>query len=249
MKLKKALAAVFVLMMTAAGLYAQQAGQWTLGARVGMAFGFNETEDFFNYYRNRYPISDISMSKDKVKMNLNSVFYINRAFTGRFSLQVELNAMFNQGYDAEMSHPDDGAGDFSHRIMTYTSLDFPHLVRFSFLKNKPLSIGLMAGPHISLPLGRMQFWTEYRSQRNDKYGLSNKIDTFATFGFTAGLYGGCKIGPGRFMGDLRYIFDFNHVTMHQCGGWIGLTGGYEVRTFDIMKRRALLYTLGYEVSL
>jgi len=63
------------------------------------------------------------------------------------------------------------------------------------------------------------------------------IDTFATFGLTAGVFGGIPFGPGRFIGDMRFIFDFNT-----------LEAGDNGFTLEFMRRRALALTLGYEIS-
>ena len=260
MKVKKTLAAGLVLMMTAAGLYAQQAGQWTFGARAGMAFSFNETENFLDHFEERNGFKNTSsIAKDRMKMNFNAAFYVNRAVANWISFQAELNTMFNQGYSAEMYDPSyqaqyswQASVHSDERIMTYTSLDIPLLVRFNFLTKKTFGFGLMAGPHISIPLGRMEVWTEIaqsnQTTNRDRYeGDTYNIDTFATFGFTAGLYGGYRIGPGRFISDLRYIYDFNSLTMTFRG--IYHIGGFDTRSYDVMRRRALLLTLGYELSL
>jgi hypothetical protein len=107
----------------------------------------------------------------------------------------------------------------------YTSLDIPVLFKYSFL-TRPVVFGAMAGPHLSIPLGK---GTIADSEEKDKFN----IDTFATFGLTLGAFGGYPVGPGRIVGDLRFLFDFN---------------GLKDSDFTYMKRRALALTVGYEIS-
>jgi len=210
-----------ILMAGAAALSAQQAGQWTAGARLGAAFGFNDSMDMGNDFDE--PGHFVS---DEMLVNFNIAVYGAYAFTDRISVQAELNFMINQGYTKRVVYE-----DVVERLteVTYSSVDIPILLRFNFL-NSPSAFGILAGPHISIPLGRAQIIIDGTIEQVE-------IDSSATFGITAGLFGGVRLGPGRIMGDLRFIFDFNSSEERQME-----------ESLAFMRRRALLFTLGYEIS-
>jgi len=231
--MKKTFILLMVLMVSAGGLFAQQSGQWTSGGRLGMAFGFNNSADFGSLLRNE--VRDeifldtgiwipVSVS-DNMRMNFNFALYANHAFSDRLSLQAELNFMINQGYELELSV----LGISETVDIIYSSLDIPILVRYTLI-NSPLIFGIQGGPHISIPLGDGEI---------SGGGMSGNIPirTSATFGLTAGILAGHQVGSGRIIGDMRFLFDFNEVEAREFG-----------QTISFMQRRALLFTIGYEVS-
>jgi hypothetical protein len=58
-----------------------------------------------------------------------------------------------------------------------------------------------------------------------------------TFGAVAGIYAGYPLGPGRLIGDVRFLFDFNPLKSKQGGS-----------SNDFLTRRGLVFALGYEFS-
>jgi len=205
------------------GHFFRQDGPWTLGGRLGMAFGFNSSSDLGSAARDA--MAGLGSATDKMKINFNFAVYGNYSFTDRLAIQIELNGMINQGYKLELS-----AGGVSETVdISYSSLDIPILLKYNFIRNLWL-LGIQAGPHISIPVGKTDLSAPDQSGSID-------ISTAATFGLTAGLFGGYTVGPGRIIGDLRFIFDFNKVEGEQNG----------VKQAFIL-RRALLLTVGYEVS-
>jgi len=213
---------VLLLMPLAAGLYAQEAGQWTAGGRLGAAFGLHSSRDLGGHF------DDPGHSTlDEMIINFSLAVYGVYTFTDRLSLQAELNFMINQGYGLRVSV--DGVPKHSQDV-TYSSLDIPLLLRYSFFNSSSV-LGLLAGPHISFPIGMVLFSESGNNEEAD-------IDTVATFGITAGVFGGVRAGPGRIVADMRFIFDFNSVEERREGA-----GG-----FEFMRRRALLFSLGYEMS-
>jgi len=218
---KKTLCVLLVFIISTAGLYAQQAGQRIAGARIGAAFGFNSSMDIGNVFDDRE-----HSASDEMRINFALAAYGAHALTDRLSIQTELNLMINQGYGLRVSVD----GDLLHsEDITYTSLDIPILLRYNFL-NSPSVLGILAGPHVSIPIGRARFTEGGTSEEIDIY-------TVTTFGLSAGIFGGIQAGPGRIMGDLRFIFDFNPVEKRP-----------REESFAFMQRRALLFTLGYEMS-
>ena len=204
---------------------APRSGQFTVGGRLGGALGF--TESFAgaeNLLRPLFSNPDARTSVDP-ELNFTFALYGNYAITDRISIQTELNVMISQGYELRASRQERGSDSFD---INYSSLDIPLLLRFNFLRSRPM-LGIMAGPHISIPIGRLEIY----DNRNEAYIDELDIDSSFTFGFTAGLFGGFPAGPGRIVGDLRLIFDFDSV---------------QAESIDFIRRRAVAFGIGYEIS-
>jgi len=232
LKKRKTLIAFLALVMSVSGLYAQQAGQFTLGGRVGGALGFSESANFGNTLHTRYFQYHSRPSRDP-ELNFAFAIYGNYAITSRISLQAELNFMISQGYELFFPRPAGSTTVTSREVdVNYSSLDIPLLLRINFL-DSPAMFGIQAGPHVSIPLGRLEVYADYMG-----YIARYDIATFATFGATAGLFGGLQAGPGRVIGDLRFIFDFTDLEVRSPAG------GRETA----MQRRALAFMIGYEIS-
>jgi hypothetical protein len=113
--------------------------------------------------------------------------------------------------------------------MKYSSLDIPLLIRFDFLNDSTL-FGILAGPYVSIPMGNIQILLFDRSNEM-------KLDKVTT-GFTVGVYSGFVLGPGRFVGDIRFNVDF-----------VPVTAKIEGLSLEMIKRRGINITLGYEFLL
>ena len=202
-----------------------QAGQFTVGGRIGGVLGFSESfTDIENLLRPYFSNQDARISVEP-ELNFTFALYGNYAITSRLSVQAELNFMFSQGY--ELAAPRQQRGSYSFDI-GYNSVDIPLLLRFNFLRSRSM-FGIMAGPHISIPIGRLEIY----DNREESYFDELSIDSSFTFGLTAGLFGGFRAGPGRVVGDLRFIFDFDSL---QADG------------MDFVRRRAVALSVGYEIS-
>jgi len=211
--MRKLLVVVLVLWTTAAALFAQDAGEFTIGARGGMLFGFHKVgsdlRDYINYNFRENPT-------EESLFNPNVAAYGNYAVTDRIAIQGELNFMINQGMKfSAYGNSVEGTG---------TSLDIPVLVKYTFLTD-PARIGILAGPYISIPLGKFKT-SGYLSTEDEPDGFA--------FGITAGLFAGYPIGPGRLVGDLRFIYDFSAMKIEH--------------DYEVMERRGLALTAGYEIS-
>ncbi|MCL2381666.1 MAG: PorT family protein [Treponema sp.] len=247
--MRKVLIVVMVVMMTATGLYAQQEGQFTLGARVGGGINFNSSEDLGRapgeILDNVVPgipgtiiggiLGAVVSTDDVVAPNFNFGLYGNYAITDRLSIQAELNFMFFNSYIMEVSVLGTTLLDIA---AYYHSLDIPLLFRFNaFRPQNPWTLGIMAGPHISIPLVRAGVFRVFDTDDNELAEVDFDIDNFATIGVTAGLFFGRQLGPGRLMAEMRFVLDANAVQTSILG-----------YTFDIMRRRALNFSIGYELS-
>ncbi|MCL2233074.1 MAG: hypothetical protein FWB99_08365 [Treponema sp.] len=182
----KKLIVILVLVMMSTGLYAQQAGQSTLGFRIGIARGM---------------VSGLSGNESNVS-TLNPVVYYAYTFMDNFSLQLEISTAVRAGIDYEWWW---GTGEWR-----YTSIDIPVLLRYNFFHGL---LGFMAGPHISIPVG---------------YDYINGGDSPSmTFGVTAALQGLFPLGGVRFVGDLRFITDFNNIVSDLRRQALAVTAGFE----------------------
>jgi len=117
--------------------------------------------------------------------------------------------------------------------VVYSSLDIPLLLRVNFLQSVN-RFGIIAGPYYTLPLGQVK--TKYE---NISYSSDYQNDIEASgFGITAGLFFARYLGYGNFIGDFRYVGDFNE--------------SYEVTSrlkTSYMKRRGITVTVGLEFLL
>jgi len=204
---------------------ANHAGQFSAGGRLGGALGFSESfPDMENLLRPLFSDPNANISIDP-ELNFNVALYVNYAITNRISIQTELNVMISQGY--ELIAPRQGLGSDSFDV-NYSSLDIPLLLRFNFLRYQGI-FGAMAGPHISIPIGRLEIY----DNRAESYIDELNIDSSLALGVTAGLFAGLQAGPGRVVGDLRFIFDFNSL---------------QAEGVEFSRRRALALSVGYEIS-
>ncbi|MCL2380131.1 MAG: PorT family protein [Treponema sp.] len=250
---KKMLVVVVALVMGAAGLSAQEAGQFSVGFRAGGALGFNrpEAERFGRVVGNfaNIPIpqgwgwawdESSRAPRHELEPNLTFALYGNFAVTSSLSVQAELSFMINQGYELIFSSPTLQRPGSQLVDVNLTTLDLPVLLRYNFL-DSPAAFGIQAGPHVSIPLRSLEVYED----REDDSGFREWFDiaTSATFGLTAGFFCGFALGPGRVVGDLRFVFDFDTLEAHVPQA----QGGTSREQF--MRRRALVFTLGYEISL
>ena len=232
--MKKTLFVILVFSIAVTGLQAQQAGQFTLGSRIGWTIGFNNPQTFGDFLIPFMTLpSNVSVSSGN-STNFNFAVFGYYSITDRFSVQSELNFMFNQGYDLRFSAP-----GYRSRLVdvAYTSLDIPILVRYHLL-NSAAIFGIQAGPHISIPLGRIHVTESWRTQSYEER-LSDEfaIDSIASFGLSTGIFAGFPVRRGRIVIDLRFIFDFNSMEAYEWGV-----------SSEFMRRRALAISVGHQRS-
>ena len=227
--MKKFLLVVLVLGMVLSTVFAQEAGEINVGARGGALFGFHSLSSEMNDLIGLAGLGGLITIDDSSLRNFNVAIFGSFAFTNNLSLQVELMYMINQGLDITARV----LGFSSTLTGTYSSLDLPILLRYSFL-NAPAKLGVLAGPHVSLPLGYFEF-------KEEGIGLGTLVGEHGvgmpTFGITAGLFGGFPIGPGRIVGDVRYIHDFTYLLIRPFGD-----------DFYVAARRGISVGLGYEFT-
>jgi hypothetical protein len=151
--------------------------------------------------------------------NPNIAAYGNYAVTDKLAIQGELNLMINQGMKFSI---------YGYSIeATGISLDIPVLLKYALMTDQA-RFGILAGPHFSIPLGKFKT-SGYYSGEYDPDGFA--------YGITAGLFAGYPVGSGRIVGDLRFIYDLSPMKIKDYG-----------HTMEVIKRRGLAVTVGYEIS-
>jgi len=232
-----------LLILANIGLYAQQSnvqqnGTFSIGGRVGLAVG----------YSNRYSQCALygDLTHDMVQcggdkairnpgVNFNITLYGNYALNNRFSLQTELNFM---RYHAH--------GKIALAKLNYYSLDIPLLAKVNLLGSRRFSLGLLAGPHIFVPLGKADFHVTFPGREfQEKLSINN----FAVFGFTAGLFCKIKVGRGRIVGDFRFARDFERLKFEGVIMPNQPHNRPDIRfTPTVIQRLTQIISLGYELS-
>jgi len=220
---------IFVLALTI-GLTSAHS-YFGVGLRAGALFGFHSLEDDSNFV-------DIGKPSVESKNNFNLAVFGAYYFTDRFSLQGELNFMIKQAIEASFST---SGGTKLTQTGTYSVLDIPVLLKYAFIY-QPITIGLLAGPYLSIPIGEFEYVYEYDwgGSLNDTDEDSYETDGTA-FGLTVGLFGGVPMGPGNIVVDIRFLFDLTP----QKAKFIDWDG--KTTSEDIIKRRGVALTLGYEL--
>jgi hypothetical protein len=117
--------------------------------------------------------------------------------------------------------------------ISYTTMDIPVLARWNFIQ-RPLVAGIILGPYISLPVGRLNLVVDDKGSALNMSGV--------TFGIMGGFTMAYKAGPGYIVGDIRYMNDFSSLKVHEDFG-----DGMQDANIEI--RRSVNFTLGYELSL
>jgi hypothetical protein len=196
--MKRLFAVSVVLVMASAAVYA---GGPFLGANLGVGIGFHGNGEYTD------DIVNMAKSAGSVEEKSGAAFalspYGGYYFTDKIAVQTEFNFMFGQKKTWEVS-----ALRFSGKITgKYSSLDIPVLVKYDFI-TKPALFGVLAGPYLSIPLGDIELSTP--AALANYLVIPNSADSDGiTAGIAVGLYGGYPIGPGRIIGDVRFIMDFN----------------------------------------
>jgi hypothetical protein len=94
----------------------------------------------------------------------------------------------------------------NERFRTY-SLMAPFLIKMNF-RPGPVRLSPLAGIYVTAPLGEIRYRTN--ADEEDRYYSYSAMP----LGYTGGLQGAVKFGPGMLFADLRYSGDFGAVTIN-----------------------------------
>ncbi|MDR1257579.1 MAG: hypothetical protein LBJ86_07525, partial [Spirochaetaceae bacterium] len=109
-----------------------------IGGRVGAGFEINTADEDM--------VGSGYSPKEKSNTAFNAALYGAFRFNDVWSVQAELNLMLNNGMEI--------SGQGPVVSIDYHTIDIPLLVRWNFIQ-VPVAVGLVIGPYISLPAGRL----------------------------------------------------------------------------------------------
>jgi hypothetical protein len=188
-----------------------------IGARLGIGFEINTADEDM--------VGTGYSPNEKSNVAFNTTLYSAFKFNDAWLIQPELNFMINNGMKI--------SGHGNTVSIRYNTMDIPVLVRWNFIQ-RPLVAGIILGPYISLPLGKLNLVIDDKGSALDMTGV--------TFGFTGGFTIAYKIGPGHIVGDIRYLNDFSSLKVREDFG-----DGMQDANIEI--RRSINVTVGYAFSL
>jgi hypothetical protein len=205
---------------------------FTVGARLGPGFAFNELEGYFKVIKDYAALGGYSL-KDESNIAFALAVYGNYTIFPKFSVQAELGVMLNNGMKLSGSVP----GGTAEITGSFTSLDIPVLARYELLE-APVSLSVLGGPYLAIPIGK------FKGEMKDPSGTfgSGKEDydiDGIRLGITAGVAAGYPIGPGSIVADLRFLMDFAPVKAKDSS----------LPDTDVFTRRGVNLTVGYEIKL
>jgi hypothetical protein len=188
-----------------------------IGGRLGAGFEINTADEDMT--------GGGYSPKEKSNTAFNGALYGAYRLNDVWAVQAEINFMLNNGMEIS------GHG-YTTKI-DYTTLDIPLLVRWNFIQ-APVAVGLVAGPYISLPAGKVNVSVDDQGSALDMNGY--------TLGITGGFALAYKLGPGSLAVDVRYLNDFGSLSVRE-------DFGEGMQDANICIRRSINVTAGYEFSL
>jgi hypothetical protein len=188
-----------------------------IGGRLGAGFEINTADEDM--------VGSGYSPNEKSNTAFNAALYGAYRFDDVWSVQVELNFMLNNGMEI--------SGHGNTVKIDYPTLDIPLLVRWNFIQS-PVLVGIVIGPYISIPVGKLNLSVDGHGSALDTKGY--------TLGIAGGFVLGYKLGPGNLVADVRYLNDFDSLYVHE-------DFGEGMQDANICIRRSINITLGYEFSL
>lgn len=180
-----------IALLVFVGTLSMATAQITLGAKGIFGIGVGTTIEGF---LKEQVENDPQVKEKNVIGGGGGVFFrYNLPFFSSLGFQTELDVVARNG----IKIVDDG---YTQRtmIMSYTSLELPLLITYDFALG-PVCLTLLAGPHISFPLGTM------KAEINTEPQEPASIDSKALVGITVGTAVAIPVGPGAIVTDIRYM--------------------------------------------
>jgi hypothetical protein len=181
---------------------------------LGLRTGFSR-----RWYRGK-------QSPDAQAVCIEGGIFASVDFNSLFSLQLELffteDTLVYRDYNSEST-----SVIIENEYFRAFSLMAPLLVKMNF-RPGPVRLSPLAGIYVAAPLGEMGYRTN-NADKEDRYYSYSSIP----LGYTAGLQGAVKFGPGMLFADMRYAGDFGSVTINN----------HEKTRY---RRSMVSFSLGYE---
>jgi hypothetical protein len=188
-----------------------------IGARLGAGFELNTADEDM--------VGSGYSPKEKSNIAFNATLFGALKFNESWAIQPEVIFMFNNGMEIS-------GYEYSYTI-DYPTLDIPLLLRWNFIL-RPVLAGIVLGPYISFPVGKVNLSVDDKGSALDTAGYS--------YGASGGFVIGIKAGQGYLTGDLRFLHDFSSLKVREDFG----DGPQDA---NIAIRRSINLTIGYEFSL
>lgn len=216
-----------IILLVFVGTLSMATAQITLGAKgiFGIGVGTTIEGPMKDWLENDQQVKE----KNVIGGGGGIFFRYNLPFFSSLGFQTELDVVARNG----IKTVEDVGYSQNTMIMSYTSLELPLLVTYNFALG-PVCLTLLAGPHISFPLGTM------KAEINTEPQEPASIDSKALVGITVGTAVAIPVGPGAIVTDIRYLNDFSKLKVETTYPEMPLT--------DILTRRALQVSLGYQFT-
>jgi hypothetical protein len=129
-----------------------------IGVRLGAGFEINTADEDM--------VGSGYSPKEKSNIAFNVLLYGAFKFNETWSIQPELNFMVNNGMEI--------SGQGYTVTIDYTTLDIPLLIRWNFIQS-PVLAGILVGPYVSLPIGKLNLSIDDGGSALDTAGISHGI--------------------------------------------------------------------------
>ncbi len=168
--------------------------RFSIGLRGGVSIGFNKAHEDM--------VGTGAKPAEKTPMAFVPTLAVFYRFADTLKLQLELSFCRDTGIDV-LGLYDDSTGRLLDVHVSYSTLDIPVLLSWSFIR-RPVEVSALVGAYISLPLTAANI-----SYSIEGYGdLKGSVDMDGfTFGAVAGFDVGFDLGPGRLVLDARVFYD------------------------------------------
>lgn len=214
---------LFIVLFMFMGVLSVATAQITLGAKGIFGVGVGTTIE--NSFLQAQIEEDSRIKQTSLIGGGGGIFFrYNLPVFSSLGFQTELDIVARNGIQTKKPGESDGNTSYS-----YTSLELPILVTYDFTLG-PVYLTLLAGPHISFPLGKLK-------AELDTESFDISINSKALVGITVGTAVAIPVGPGAIVTDIRYLNDFSK-----------LKGEYIKPQDNILTRRALQLSLGYQFT-
>lgn len=240
--------AIFLILIAVAGSFATAEMGLSVGAKgvIGLPLGTTLNNDIENdlnaQIRSYYPLLNPNAQKQLSVNGGGAIFVRYELFyilplDSRIGFQFEIGFNGNNGIGLktdEIGHALKAQGEIK---TSFNTLDIPLMVTYRIpLSDLDIRMGL--GGNLGIVLGKTKLKYIYdhtnspRKIIETEYDIVNKL----LIGLVAEVGVGVYVGPGTFVANLRYLNDFTK-----------LKGVYGNTSMDILTRRNLSVSLGYEM--
>lgn len=151
-------------------------------------------------------------------------------------VQLGANFMANNGKNVNYYI---GADKLTFGV-SYSSLDIPLLATY-IIPIGNFSFRSALGMNFSIPVERIYFVEESSSRKNPYRKIGYTPDSRFIVGINASAGVAYHAGPGAFVFDLSFINDFTKLSIEEYVG-------NDMKEIEILTRRMLEFSLGYELS-